>query len=93
MHPRVAMLAVTAVTIDLLCLLGAAAVLLTYNPWVMEVGASRFWFIALALAIGLVPMMYLLERVAMMRALEGQLAVRPTGLRAWAGVERSVHIG
>lgn len=93
MHPRIVMMAMVNVGTDLLCLLAAAAVLLTNNIWLDEVGPARFWFVVMLIAIGLVPVMYAFERDSVARRIGAQaekIAATPT-LPAWAGVDRTVR--
>lgn len=91
MHPRVVLCSVAGVLTDLLCLLGVAAVLLTNNHWIFQIGAARFWFVVLLVAIGVVPMMYARERMAYARQYGTKVERKPKGLPAWAGVDRSEH--
>ena len=91
MHPRIVMLAVTGVAIDLLCFVGAAALLLTNNMWLTEVGPTRFWFVVLLVGIGLVPIMYAFERDSVARKLGRTPETVGGNLPAWAGVDRSVR--
>ena len=91
MHPRIVMLAVTGVATDLLCFAAAAALLLTNNMWLDEVGSARFWFIVLLVGIGLVPIMYAFERDSVARKLGRTPETVGGNLPAWAGVDRSVR--
>lgn len=91
MHPRIVMLALASVVTDLLCLAGAAAVLLTNNTWLGDVGPARFWFVVMLVGIGLVPLMYLREREAMAQRLADAPERQQRNTAAWAGVERSYH--
>ena len=91
MHPRIVMLAVAGVATDLLCFVAAAALLLTNNVWLTEIGPARFWFVVMLVGIGLVPMMYGFERDAVARKL-GNTPEKVSGnLPAWAGIDRSVR--
>ena len=91
MHPRIILLSLTGVVFDLLCFAGAAAVLLTSNAWLTEVGPARFWLVVTIVGIGLVPIMYAFERDAVTRKLNGKLEAVGGNLPAWAGVDRSLR--
>lgn len=91
MHPRIVMLAITGVAIDLLCFAAAAAFLLTNNIWLTEVGPSRFWFVVLLVAIGLVPIMYAFERESVARKFGNTPEKVTSNLPVWTGVDRSVR--
>lgn len=91
MHPRIVFTALAGVAFDLLCLFGAAAVLLTNNLWLIEIGPTRFFYVVALLGFGMVPVMYALELQAASRRL-GDWPERVRGtLPAWAGVDRSVR--
>jgi len=91
MHPRIVFTAVAGVAFDLLCLFGAAAVLLTNNVWLVEVGPTRFFYVVALLDFGMMPVMYALE----LQAAAARIGDRPERVRgtlpAWAGVDRSVR--
>ena len=91
MHPRIIMLAVTGVAADLLCFVGAAALLLTNNAWLTEVGPARFWLVVMLVGIGLVPIMYAFERDAVARRLAQTPEKISSNLPAWAGMDRSIR--
>lgn len=91
MHPRIIMLALAGVVTDLLCFLGAAAILLTNNAWLTEIGPARFWFVVLLVGIGLVPIMYAFERDAVARTLGNSPETITGNVPAWAGVDRSMR--
>ena len=91
MHPRIILLAISGVVADLLCLVAAAIVLLTNNPWLDDLGPTRFWFAVLVVAAGLVPIMYCVERETVARDLGNRLERVDGNVRAWSGVERSAH--
>ncbi len=91
MHPRIVFTAIAGVAFDLLCLFGAAAVLLTNNVWLLEVGATRFFYVVALLGFGMVPVMYALELQSAARRIgDHPERVRST-LPAWAGVDRSIR--
>ena len=89
MHPRIVMLAVAGVVTDLLCLAAVAAVLLTNNIWLGEVGVARFSFVIFLIGIGLVPLMYVRERAAVAKRIGDSPENLGGNVTAWAGVERS----
>ena len=91
MHPRIVTLAVTGVAADLLCFVAAAAILLTNNMWLTEIGPARFWFVVMLVGIGLVPMMYAFERDAVARKLDNTPEKLSGDLPPWAGMDRSVR--
>ena len=91
MHPRIVMLAVTGVATDLLCFAAAAAFLLTNNIWLTEVGPARFWLVVMLVGIGLVPIMYGIERDAVARKLAKTPEKISGNLPAWAGIDRSIR--
>ena len=92
MEPRIVFAALAGVFFDLLCLGGVAAVLLTNNLWLIDVGPTRFFYVACLVGFGMVPVMYHLELHAAARRFGQRPAarVRPS-LPAWAGVDRTVR--
>jgi len=91
MHPRIVMLAITGIITDLLCIAAAATLLLSNNPWLNEVGVARFGFVALLVGIGLVPMMYLVEREATARRLGTAQERVSRASPIWSASGRSVR--
>jgi hypothetical protein len=91
MHPRIVFAALAGVAFDLLCLFGAAAVLLTNNIWLDEVGATRFLYVVLLVGFALVPLMYALEVQGAARRIGERPERVGASLPAWAGVDRTVR--
>ncbi len=91
MHPRIVFTAVAGIAFDLLCLFGAAAVLLTNNLWLVEVGPTRFFYVVALIGFGMVPVMYAVELQATARRIGAQPERVRATLPAWAGVDRSVR--
>ena len=91
MHPRIVMLAMASIITDLVCIAAVAFLLLSNNPWIGEVGAARFLFVVVLVGIGLVPMMYLIEReatsVRLGRTPEPASRAKP----GWNVARRSAH--
>ncbi len=92
MESRKNLVAICGVVTDLLCLLAAAAILLTHNEWLMQVGAARFWFVVLVGGLGVVPMMLSVERAAAAHVVVASRKPKPSGPAAWAGADRSLMV-
>lgn len=91
MEPRIVIAALAGVFFDLLALGGVAAVLLTNNLWLVDVGPTRFFYVACLVGFGLLPVMYHMELQAAARRFgERPVRIRPN-LPAWAGVDRTVR--
>jgi len=91
MEPRIVIAALVGVLFDLLALGGVAAVFLTNNLWLLDVGPTRFFYVACLVGFGLVPVMYHLELQAAARRFAKQpQRIRPS-LPAWAGMDRTVR--
>ena len=84
MHPRITMLALTGVILDLLCVAAVGAVLLLENPWLEEIGMARFWLVVTLTAGGLVPIMYGVERAGVARRLGDNPERMAAAGPAWA---------
>lgn len=63
MHPRIVVFALVGLTTDLLCLVAAAAMMLTNNLWLQQVGPARFGLVTFVVSIALVPILYTRERL------------------------------
>lgn len=89
MHPHLVVYAIIGVSIDLLCLGGVAILLLVNNPWLIEVGYSRFWFVVFIVALGVVPMMYMREKVNNNHQYPKWPFSKPRARQGWADMDRA----
>lgn len=70
MHPRIVVFAIVGVMTDLMCLLGAGAMMLTNNLWLQQVGPARFGLVTFVAAIAVVPILYGRERLLVAELVE-----------------------
>jgi hypothetical protein len=92
MHPRIVMLALTGVALDLLSLAAVGVVLLLNNPWFDEIGPARFWFVVALAGGSLVPIMYGVERDGVAKRVGDRPERRAKSLPAWSGETRSERV-
>ena len=92
MHPRIVMLALTGVALDLLSLAAVGTLLLLNNPWFEAIGPARFWFVVAMAGGSLVPIMYGVERDGVTRRLGDDLERVRGQLPAWSGETRSERV-
>jgi hypothetical protein len=92
MHPRIVMLALTGVALDLLSLAAAGTLLLLNNPWFDAIGPARFWFVVAMAGGSLVPIMYGVERDGVARRIGDKPEGVGASLPAWSGETRSERV-
>lgn len=92
MHPRIVMIALTGVALDLLSLAAVATLLLLNNPWFDAIGPTRFWFVVALAGGSLVPIMYGVERDGVAKRIGDDPERVRASLPAWSGETRSERV-